>query len=70
MKYTASNVVDHIVEVFGIKETEVFEGLNKASEIGLNRKGTMLEDLMEYSSYFKESGLSFPEMIKVMRERV
>ncbi|MGE7689662.1 hypothetical protein ACQKMI_10640 [Lysinibacillus sp. NPDC097214] len=69
MKYTVTQVVDHIVSVFDIEETEVFEGLNKASEVGLNRKGKLLDNLMEYSSYYKESGCSFLEMIKVMRER-
>lgn len=70
MKYTATEVIDHIVDVFGIEETEVFDGLNKASEIGLYRKGILFEDLVEYSSYYKKSGYSFLEMIKVMREKI
>ena len=66
MTYSVSEVVDYIHDVFGIEESEIYNGINKACEHGLNKNGELFDSLMEYSTYFINSKLSFNEMIEVM----
>lgn len=66
MKYSVNEVVDYLHDVFGIEESEIYDGINKACEHGLNKNDELFDSLMEYSTYFIKSKLSFNEMIEVM----